>query len=221
MEDVTLKSMITKRKGRVSVTTGVHYDEDTYTTAMRVLFNIAKSLDILTVKIQLITAAYGAITSTVPRASFGKKEASYWRSLNPQIERVLKEEPSSTTLCSNTFEIRTEDNTLVSIFLRFLRPKCRLVIFCHGIIDLNKIFLQTSFFDSDIVRAARDIFVDVRSGITDDQVTKLQAPTFRINSPYLSAWSINKLILLISSVNPFSNNPTHSSGVDSPFLGLG
>ncbi|EYC26097.1 hypothetical protein Y032_0011g1559 [Ancylostoma ceylanicum] len=196
MEDVTLKSMITKRKGRVSVTTGVHYDEDTYTTAMRVLFNIAKSLDILTVKIQL-------------------------RSLNPQIERVLKEEPSSTTLCSNTFEIRTEDNTLVSIFLRFLRPKCRLVIFCHGIIDLNKIFLQTSFFDSDIVRAARDIFVDVRSGITDDQVTKLQAPTFRINSPYLSAWSINKLILLISSVNPFSNNPTHSSGVDSPFLGLG
>ncbi|EYC26104.1 hypothetical protein Y032_0011g1562 [Ancylostoma ceylanicum] len=161
---------IRKKKGRVSVTRGVHYDEDTYTTAMRVLLGIARFLDILTVEIQL-------------------------RSLYPQIERVLKEEPSSTTLCSDTFDIRTEDRELVNMFIPFLRPKCRWVIFSHGIVEPDRIFLQTPFFDSDVVRAARDMYIDVKTGITDSQMTKLEAPVLRISSPYLSAWSINKLIL--------------------------
>ncbi|RCN28673.1 F-box domain protein, partial [Ancylostoma caninum] len=43
---------IRSRKGRVSVTRGMHYDEDTYTTAMRVLFCIARFMDILSVEIQ-------------------------------------------------------------------------------------------------------------------------------------------------------------------------
>ncbi|KAL6729761.1 hypothetical protein Aduo_000787 [Ancylostoma duodenale] len=204
---------IRKRKGRVSVTRGMHYDEDTYTTAMRVLLCLARSLDILSVEIQL-------------------------RSLYPQIERVLEEEPSSTTLCSNTFDIRTEDRTLVPMFLPFLRPKCRWVIFSHGIVEPDRIFVPTSFFDYDVVRAARDmyrvrqksldkhnrspkhreegtdkigscykerlclskdfcrtLYIDVKAGVTDSQVTKLQAPVLRINSPYLSAWCINKIIL--------------------------
>ncbi|KAL6729758.1 hypothetical protein Aduo_000786 [Ancylostoma duodenale] len=159
---------IRKRKGRVSVTRGMHYDEDTCTTAMRVLFCLARFLDILSVEIQLC-------------------------SLYPQIERVLKEEPSSTTLCSNTFEIHTEDRSLIPMLLRFLRPKCRFVIYSG--LTSDKMFLQTPFFDSDVVRAARDLYIHVETRITDSQITKLQAPVLRINSPYISAWSVNKLIL--------------------------
>ncbi|KIH58259.1 F-box domain protein [Ancylostoma duodenale] len=114
-------------------------------------------------------------------------------SLYPQIERVLKEEPSSTTLCSNTFEIHTEDRSLIPMLLRFLRPKCRFVIYSG--LTSDKMFLQTPFFDSDVVRAARDLYIHVETRITDSQITKLQAPVLRINSPYISAWSVNKLIL--------------------------
>ncbi|RCN28672.1 hypothetical protein ANCCAN_25582 [Ancylostoma caninum] len=81
------------------------------------------------------------------------------------------------------------------MFLRFLRPKCRLVIYSSGISEPQKMFLQTPFFDSDVVRSARDMYIHVETRITDSQITKLQAPVLRIQSPYLSAWCINKLIL--------------------------
>ncbi|ETN81184.1 hypothetical protein NECAME_02227 [Necator americanus] len=61
--------------------------------------------------------------------------------------------------------------------------------------DRDTIFLNAAFFDSNVLRAARDLYIDVKAAITDNQLIKLKAHVMRIRSPYLSAWSINKLIL--------------------------
>lgn len=56
------------------------------------------------------------------------------------------------------------------------------------------------------VRAAADMYINVISGITDNQLIKLQASVLRINSPFVSAWSVNKLIVVGFSLPKLSKD---------------
>ncbi|VDK80915.1 unnamed protein product [Cylicostephanus goldi] len=110
------------------------------------------------------------------------------------MHELLRKQTTSQVL-TNYLELRTENRLLVSDLVRLLPPRCTIVICPNGVVEPD-IFLDSKFFDLDVVKLASDLRISVKSGLTDDQLVKLQANVLRISSAYITSGGINRLILV-------------------------
>ncbi|KHJ92853.1 F-box domain protein [Oesophagostomum dentatum] len=116
-------------------------------------------------------------------------------SIYPEIERVLKEEPSSPPFSCERFSVATEDRKLIPLLPKFLAPGCELSFSTSMAIYHDEIFADTEFCSSELMRAAPRFETEALVGVTDEQLPYLQASMLSMNAPYITSKGINGMIL--------------------------
>ncbi|KAL6729821.1 hypothetical protein Aduo_000840 [Ancylostoma duodenale] len=115
--------------------------------------------------------------------------------MDPGLERTLKEQSAGPTISCKSFLIRTLERALPPLLLPHLAPGCKLQVYNYPIQEPGDIFINTAFFDTDVMRAAPSFDTETYTGITDEQIALLQARRLYMRAPYVSSCGINKLLL--------------------------
>ncbi|CAJ0593370.1 unnamed protein product [Cylicocyclus nassatus] len=145
------------------------YDEDYRFKAVQVLLQYAELFDLRAILVSMT-------------------------SITPSTHELLQKQTMTSQVLTNYLELRTENRALVFDLVRLLPPRCTIVICPNGVVEPD-IFLDSKFFDLDVVKLASDLRISVKSGLTDDQLVRLQANILRISSAYITSAGINRLIL--------------------------
>ncbi|KHJ81187.1 hypothetical protein OESDEN_19127, partial [Oesophagostomum dentatum] len=117
--------------------------------------------------------------------------------LNPNLECILKQQTAAKFSC-NTFRIRTDDRDLPPLLYPLIPIGCVLHIFTDPSATPDNIFIDSSYFDLELIRAAPMFLAQAYVGITDEQLPNLQGYWFWMKAPYLSCKSVNELLLASS-----------------------
>ncbi|KAL6729825.1 hypothetical protein Aduo_000844 [Ancylostoma duodenale] len=149
---------------------GVRYSNETYFYAsLRVFFQLTKFIEAKDLLIEMST-------------------------VNPEVESILRELPASTSLSYESITIRTEDKALLPLFLPFINPGCKLSVYSFPFHETGDIFMDTAFFDSEMVRAAPSFRTESLTGVTDEQLLLLQGSRLFMKTPYISSKGINGIL---------------------------
>ncbi|RCN51374.1 F-box domain protein [Ancylostoma caninum] len=170
-------------RGREPYSEGVRYSNETYFSAsIRVFFQLTKFIEADDLVIEMGT-------------------------VNPEVENILRELSASTSFSCKSFGIRTEDKALPPLLLPFITPGCELGVYSSPFSEPSEIFLDTAFFDSEVVRAAPKFRSEALTGVTDEQLPLLQGSKLFMKTPYISSKGINGILKAGFWRNPdFSNS---------------
>ncbi|KAK6728606.1 hypothetical protein RB195_005946 [Necator americanus] len=185
---------LVEKKGRKYDRNGVRYTDETYAcAATRVFFQITKSIKAKEITFEM-------------------------NPMRPEVERVLKEHPTTRKFLCEEFLIRTEDRALPPLLLRFLSPGTKLDVYSNPFPEPGDIFIDTAFFDSDVVRAAPKFDTEALTGVTEEQFVLLQADELSMKAPHISSKAINRILLvrLVEKPLSFFTSPTVCFGVRTP-----
>ncbi|EYC28794.1 hypothetical protein Y032_0007g3432 [Ancylostoma ceylanicum] len=151
---------------------GVKYSNETHSSAaIRAFFQLSKNLKAEELSVEL-------------------------DSMDPELERTLREQPTATSPPYKSFLIRTLERALPPLLLPHITPGCKLHVYNYPIQETEDIFINTSFFDTDVVRAAPSFDTEAYTGVTDEQIPLLQARCLYMRAPYVSSCGINRVLLI-------------------------
>ncbi|EYC02996.1 hypothetical protein Y032_0096g2887 [Ancylostoma ceylanicum] len=159
---------VIEKKGRKYTYAGVRYNHSPRLVALATLFHFSTYMDI-------------------------RETAMGLSALDPEEEHLLNVQPTTTVIAKDEFCIRAGASAIVSSFLRFLRPGCRLRV--YPLREQKGFFLDTRFFDSVVVHASPAIDFDFTTGATDDQIVLFQCYDITMCVPNVTAKAINRIIL--------------------------
>ncbi|RCN51393.1 F-box domain protein [Ancylostoma caninum] len=159
---------VIEKKGRKYTCAGVRYNRSPRFVALSTLFHFSTYMDIRETYIGL-------------------------SALNPEEEHILMAQPTTTLIAKDEFSITTGTSAIVSPFLRFLQPGCRLKI--YPLREQGEFFLDTPFFDSAVVHASQAIYFHFNTGATDDQIVLFRGYDITMSVPNVTAKAVNRIIL--------------------------
>ncbi|KHJ90879.1 hypothetical protein OESDEN_09265 [Oesophagostomum dentatum] len=106
-------------------------------------------------------------------------------------EQVIRELPTAPSLSCQQLIIHTMDPAVPPLLFRFVSPGTKLFIRPY---DVGEISLESSVFDSEVVRAASSFESFITSQITDHQLPFLEGEVLYLIAPGVTSKGINRLI---------------------------
>ncbi|KHJ93912.1 F-box domain protein [Oesophagostomum dentatum] len=144
---------------------GAHYSDEPLSSAFRVFVQFARTLTVSKLKIVLKTA-----------------------------EQVIGELPTAPPLSCQQLIIHTEDPAVPPLLFRFVSPGTKLCIRSYEDVYVGDVSLESSVFDSEVVRAAPSFESVIATRITDHQLPLLRGEVLYLIAPGVTSKGINRLI---------------------------
>ncbi|RCN51377.1 hypothetical protein ANCCAN_02530 [Ancylostoma caninum] len=104
--------------------------------------------------------------------------------MDPGLERTLKEQSTEASISCKSFLIRTLERALPPRLLPHIVPGCKLQVYNYPIQE-----------PVSQMRAAPSFDTEAYTGVTDEQISLLQARCLYMRAPYVSSYGINRLLL--------------------------
>ncbi|KAL6729826.1 hypothetical protein Aduo_000845 [Ancylostoma duodenale] len=114
--------------------------------------------------------------------------------MSPEVGNILRELPPMPLFSCKSFLIRTEDKALPPLLLPFITPGCKLAVYSFPFPEPGDIFMDTAFFDSEVLRAAPSFDTEALTGVTDEQFLLLQGSKICMKAPNISSKGINGIL---------------------------
>ncbi|KHJ97931.1 F-box domain protein [Oesophagostomum dentatum] len=165
-----VQRFVRKRRRTFNLSTRIGYNTGILAAAFKTLFNIAKYMDILDL-------------SVLTNSPF------------EEIEGVIAEMTSTVLIAREKLFMETNgEPSATTSLLRFLHPGCEMVLSSSS--ELREPFSDHSFWNSETVRASRDIQVLFPVGIRDDELSQLRTKYLMMNTPFVTSHGIAQLIMV-------------------------
>ncbi|RCN51372.1 F-box domain protein [Ancylostoma caninum] len=168
------------KRGRKRYSEGVRYSNETYFSAsMRAFFQLTKFIEAEELAIEMHT-------------------------MSPEVGNILRELPLTPSFSCKSFLIRTEDKALPPLLLPFIAPGCKLAVYSFPFPEPGDIFMNTAFFDSEVLRAAPSFDTEALTGVTEEQLLLLQGSRICMKAPNISSKGINGILRAVTTFSQCS-----------------